>query len=91
MLGFIKRWSKEFDDLEYSSPFVVVNSDRVGAVEKNLILFAEGHINWNATPILTPYCSTIFAMSLLSLANCRTMVGIVFICWPIRFTKTSYP
>jgi len=103
VLGFIKRWSKDFDDpyltktlfislvrsiLEYGSPVwspqYVVHSNRIESVQKNFLLFALRRLNWDANHILPPYSSRLLLINLPFLANCRTMLGTVFICKLIR-------
>jgi len=98
VLGFIKRWSKEFDDpiltktlfislvrpiLEYGSQYVV-HSDRIESVQKKVLLFVLRRLNWDANRILPPYSSRLLLINLPSLANRRTMLGTVFICKLIR-------
>jgi len=96
VLGFIERWSMEFDDpyslvrpiLEYGSPVwspqYAVHSDRIKSVQKDFLHFALRRQNWDANRILPPYSSRQLLINLPSLANRRTMLGTVFICKLIR-------
>jgi hypothetical protein len=97
ILGFIKRWSKEFDDpyltktlytslvrpiLEYGScvwcPQYSIHRDRIESVQKNFLIFALRGLNWDVDIRLPPYTNRLRLLNLPSLANRRTMLGVVF-------------
>lgn len=98
MLGFIKRWAKEFDSpyvtktlftslvrpiLEYGScvwsPQFGVHSHRIESVQKNFLLFALRGLSWDANLRLPSYSSRLLLINLPTLANRRTMLGVVFL------------
>ncbi|XP_075150974.1 uncharacterized protein LOC142225086 [Haematobia irritans] len=93
VLGFIKRWSKEFVDpyltkrlfttlvrpiLEYACVFWSP-SDRVESIQKHFLIFALRGLGWNNLYDLPPYSSRLLLIHLPSLERRRFMHGIVFL------------
>jgi len=87
VLGFIKRWSKEFNDpfttkllftslvrpvLEYCS------SVWSPQIQKKFFHFALRSLNWDQNIRLPSYQSRLLLLNLPTLANRRTMLGTIF-------------
>jgi len=98
LLGFMKRWSREFKDpyitkllyttivrpsLEYASPVwnphYDVYSDMIESVQKQFLLFALSHLNWNPQVDLPPYESRLKLIRLPTLQSRRTTANVLFL------------
>ena len=69
--------------LEYGScvwcPQFSTYKDRIESVQKNFLIFALRGLNWNSNLRLPSYTNRLLLLNLPSLANRRTMLGVVFI------------
>jgi len=65
--------------LEFGSAQYGIHFDRIKFVQKNFLLLALKHLNWNANLILPSCSSRLLLINLPSLANRKTMLGTVFI------------
>jgi len=98
LLGFMKRWSKEFMDpyitkllftsivrptLEYASPVwnphYSAYSDMIESVQKQFLLFALSHFNWNPHMNLPPYEARLKLIRLPTLHSRRTTANVLFL------------
>lgn len=98
LLGFMKRWSKEFKDpyitkllfttivrpsLEYASPVwnphYEVYSDMIESVQKQFLIFALSHFEWNPQEDLPPYESRLKLIRLPTLQSRRTTSNVLFL------------
>ncbi|XP_075150995.1 uncharacterized protein LOC142225106 [Haematobia irritans] len=71
VLGFIKRWSKEFDD-----PY---QGKRIESVQRNFLLVALRGLGWGDVTELPPYVNRLRLIDLPTLERKRRMLDILFI------------
>ena len=94
VLGFIKRWAKEFSDpyitkqlftslvrpiLEYGSVVYAIYSDKIESVQKQFLLFALRGLHWNSSFVLPSYTSRLKLIRLPTLKSRRIMLNTMMV------------